>query len=154
RTAASSPRSAATAGCACGGPTAPCSALIHRAGGCWTAWRSRRTAVAWPPATGRARGSCARSATGASGRRRRRLMGWLRGLWRRLRGGASAEEARPAFARQRPELEARFLDAARASGKPRGLRWVGLEWSPEVTFAREKATGQLAALVGVTIQFE
>jgi hypothetical protein len=54
----------------------------------------------------------------------------------------------------RPELERRFFEAAAASGKPRGLRWKELEWAPEAVFAVEKATGRMAALVGVTIQFE
>jgi hypothetical protein len=79
---------------------------------------------------------------------------WV-GLWRRLRGrGAEAESARALFAQRRPELEQAFFREAAASGKPRGLRWKALEWEPGAAFARERATGRLAALVGVTIQFE
>ncbi len=70
------------------------------------------------------------------------------------RGGVSLLEARRIFLAQRAELEASFYAAASASGKPRGLRWKACEWEPGVEFAREIATGQLAALVGVTIQFE
>lgn len=70
------------------------------------------------------------------------------------RGGVSLQDARSAFHAQRAELEAAFFTAAAASGKPRGLRWKACEWEPGVAFAREKATGQFAALVGVTIQFE
>ncbi len=62
--------------------------------------------------------------------------------------------ARSAFAASRPELESQFFHAASATGKPRGLRWKACEWEPGVEFAREKATGNLTALVGVTIQFE
>ncbi len=58
------------------------------------------------------------------------------------------------FERERARLEQEFFQAAAGSGKPRGLRWVGMEWEPGATFARERATGRLAALVGVTIRFE
>src|SRR4051794_6294212 len=66
----------------------------------------------------------------------------------------SVPQARTLFQAQRPRLEATFLQAAGAGGKPRGLRWVGCEWEPGVEFARERATGRLAALVGVTVRFE
>lgn len=69
-------------------------------------------------------------------------------------GGRLLRQARLAFQAQRADLEATFFAAAAASGKPRGLRWKALEWEPGVEFAREIATGRLAALVGVTIQFE
>jgi hypothetical protein len=61
---------------------------------------------------------------------------------------------RTQFEAQRGHLQAQFFQAAAASGKPRGLRWTACEWAPAVEFAREKATGHLAALAGVTIQFE
>jgi hypothetical protein len=66
---------------------------------------------------------------------------------------AEVRTARELFRRQREHLEAKFLAAAAASGKPRGLRWVGCEWDGDFTLARERATGKLAALVGVTIKF-
>jgi hypothetical protein len=72
-------------------------------------------------------------------------------MWR---GGVALLEARQRFHAQRAELEAAFFAAAAASGKPRGLRWKACDWEPGVEFAREIATGRLAALVGVTIQFE
>jgi hypothetical protein len=78
-------------------------------------------------------------------------------LWRPLRWfgrEVQIERARELFSLQRERLEARFLTAAAATGKPRGLRWKGCEWANGVEFARERRTGQLAALVGVTIQFE
>ncbi|HVS39776.1 MAG TPA: hypothetical protein VMS17_29735 [Gemmataceae bacterium] len=76
-------------------------------------------------------------------------------LWRTLSGrGGNSRDARDLFARQRPQLEEAFFAAAAASGKPRGLRWKSLEWEPGVEFARERATGALAALVGVVVQFE
>jgi hypothetical protein len=73
---------------------------------------------------------------------------------RRLAREAEVQHARQLFVRQREHLEARFLTAAAATGKPRGLRWKGCEWESRVELARERTTGRLAALVGVTIQFE
>ena len=67
---------------------------------------------------------------------------------------ASVPRARALFEARRPQLEEAFFRAAAASGKPRGLRWVGCEWEPGIEIARERATGKLAALVGVTIRFE
>jgi hypothetical protein len=76
-------------------------------------------------------------------------------LWRLLRGrGGQVRQARAMFRRQREHLEAMFFQAAASSGKPRGLRWVECEWESGVEFARERATGNLAALVGVTVRFE
>jgi hypothetical protein len=63
-------------------------------------------------------------------------------------------QARKLFPLRREWLEARFFDLASRSGKPRGLAWVGCEFDREVVFARERDTGLLRALVGVTIQFE
>ena len=77
----------------------------------------------------------------------------LKPLRRMVRRG-EARHARQLFLRQREHLEAKFFSVAAASGKPRGLRWKNCEWENPVEFAREKDTGKLAALVGVTIQFE
>lgn len=62
--------------------------------------------------------------------------------------------ARVDFARRRSDLQAAFFVAASTSGKPRGLRWKECQWSGQIEWIREKATGQLLALVGVTISFE
>ena len=62
--------------------------------------------------------------------------------------------ARFAFHRQREHLEAKFLQLASESGKPRGLRWVNCDFRDEVSLARDCETGALTALVGVTISFE
>jgi hypothetical protein len=77
---------------------------------------------------------------------------WLR----RLLGdrALSPERAREQFARRRADLERRFFRAAAAGGKPRGLRWAALEWEPGVELARDRQTGHLVALVGVTVAFE
>ena len=47
-----------------------------------------------------------------------------------------------------------FFKAASATGKPRGLIWKDIDWESEVAFARERRSGQLAALIAITIQFE
>src|SRR5437667_10269175 len=73
---------------------------------------------------------------------------------RRFGKHVHVERAREAFRLQRERLEAKFLQAAQASGKPRGLRWSDCEFDSDVLFVRDKKTGELAALVGVTIQFE
>jgi hypothetical protein len=83
-------------------------------------------------------------------------MAWpWQALWRLLRGSKpDVVRSRELFTRQRPQLEQTFFQEAVASGKPRGLRWKACEWEAGAEFARERATGRLAALVGVTIQFE
>ena len=78
-------------------------------------------------------------------------------LWRRLRSfgrQVQAERAQEMFKLQRERLEAEFLRAAAATGKPRGLRWRECQWEPAVEFVRERRSGQIAALVGVTVRFE
>jgi hypothetical protein len=78
------------------------------------------------------------------------VIDWLR----RLLGGMSGEQARAMFDAQRESLHDEFLAAAAASGKPRGLRWVGLEWEPALELARERRGGEWVALAGVTVSFE
>lgn len=74
--------------------------------------------------------------------------------WRAARQRAETEQAMRQFRLQREQLEAKFLDLARASGKPRGLRWLDGEWQSEVTFARACDTGLLTAFVGLHVRFE
>jgi hypothetical protein len=79
----------------------------------------------------------------------------FRGGIRRAWGAAEARRAVREFARQREQVEAKFFDLARASGKPKGLRWIGCDWLDRpVTYARDTSTGQLAAFVPVNITFE
>ena len=61
---------------------------------------------------------------------------------------------RKRFRHQRERLEARFFDIASATGKPRGLRWVDIDFEDAVCFAVDREKNQLLALVGVTIGFE
>ncbi|HMF13132.1 MAG TPA: hypothetical protein VKE94_12530 [Gemmataceae bacterium] len=82
------------------------------------------------------------------------LLGLLSWLALRRRWSLSPELAAARFQQQREHLEADFLRAAAHSGKPRGLRWKHCDWQREVLFARDKKSGELTALVGVSIQFE
>jgi hypothetical protein len=58
------------------------------------------------------------------------------------------------FHRQREPLEAKFFDLAAISGKPRGLRWVDIEFDDDVIYARERRTRRLKALVAIEVRFE
>ncbi len=78
-------------------------------------------------------------------------------FWRPMRTlgrQIQVERARELFVLQRERLEARFVTAAGATGKPRGLRWKDCSFEKEIALARDRHTGQLVALVPVTIQFE
>ena len=72
---------------------------------------------------------------------------------RRNRLEQDLRRGRDAFHRRREWLEARFLSMASRSGKPRGLQWVDCEFDDDVAFARDRHTGRLRALVGMTVQF-
>ncbi len=77
--------------------------------------------------------------------------------WRPVRAltrEIQVERARELFVLQRERLEAKFVTAASATGKPRGLRWKDCSFETAVELARDRQTGQLVALVPVTIQFE
>ena len=63
------------------------------------------------------------------------------------------ERAREAFRLQRERLEAKFVDAAAATGKPRGLNWVDCEFDHELALVRDLANKKLLGLVPVTIKF-
>ncbi len=78
-------------------------------------------------------------------------------FWRPLRTFGQEirlERARELFKLQRERLEAKFFTAAAGSGRTRGLRWKDCQWGQEFEFVRERRTGEIVALVGVTIQFE
>lgn len=66
----------------------------------------------------------------------------------------SLESVRDVFHLRREMLEAKFLSLASQSGKPRGLTWVDCDFEDHVSFARDRHSRQLRALVGVTIRFE
>ena len=55
--------------------------------------------------------------------------------------------------RRREWLEAEFVSRASAGGKPRSMVWENCEFEDAVSLARDRHSGQLRALVGVTITF-
>jgi hypothetical protein len=77
---------------------------------------------------------------------------WRACKWRMRRvQRARLRLAKVLFRRRREWLEAEFLSMASASGKPRSLLWTSCEFEDSVSFARDRSTGQIRALVGVTI---
>jgi hypothetical protein len=64
------------------------------------------------------------------------------------------ERARRDFHRCRERLEAKFVQLAGESGKPRGLRWTACDFDDDVSYARDRRSGELRAFVAVTIAFE
>jgi hypothetical protein len=88
------------------------------------------------------------------------LLAWKFGVvpvnpWQpRRKPTINLEHARKQFHLRREWLEAHFLTLASQSGSPRGLQWVDCDFDDAVSFARDRNTGRLRALVGVTISFE
>ena len=74
-------------------------------------------------------------------------------LRRQLPWRPDLARARKLFHLRREWLEARFFTLAASSGKPRGLEWADCEFDDPVSFARDRHTGRLRALVGVTVRF-
>jgi len=78
-------------------------------------------------------------------------------LWRRWRAAqrrAECDLASIQFEEQKAALPAKFLLAATATGRPRGLRWRTCDLHDDSLFARDRVTGELYALVGTTVSFE
>ena len=82
-------------------------------------------------------------------------LGWVTlGLRRVRRAERTKAKALEAF-RHGADLAETFRAAAEATGKPRGLSWKRCELAAAPPLiAVDKATGELVALVGVTIAFE
>lgn len=79
--------------------------------------------------------------------------GWLWRRWRVAQLHAQRQLARMQFADDRAELEATFLKAAAATGKPRGLNWEKCQLGDQHVFAIDRVSGELYAMVGATISF-
>lgn len=75
---------------------------------------------------------------------------WLYRLGREVH----TERARESFRLQKERLEGVVLQAASATGKPRGLRWVSCRFIDDLTLIRNKATRKLAALIPMTVVFD
>ena len=74
--------------------------------------------------------------------------------WRRRRSDRELGRARQRFHLRREWLEAKFVDLAQQSGRPRGLIWADVDFENTESLARDRHTNQLQALVGITIRFE
>lgn len=74
----------------------------------------------------------------------------FRPLWRQRRRAQTLLLARR-FAYQREQLEAKLLDLASEAGEPEGYRWLDADFLGPVSFARDRGTGRLTALVEVVI---
>ncbi len=75
------------------------------------------------------------------------------GSARRSLHARRVQRAREQFEAQRPAHQQKFLEAAAASGKPRGLTWKDCELDDRLIIARDRANGELVGLVGATISF-
>ncbi|NLE36693.1 MAG: hypothetical protein GX621_01560 [Pirellulaceae bacterium] len=69
------------------------------------------------------------------------------GRWR----GPRLDEAQRLFRLQREQLEAKFIDLAQVAPSRGTPRWLDCEFDDEVTYVRNRRTGQLAAFVGVMV---
>ena len=58
------------------------------------------------------------------------------------------------FHRQREQLEAKFIDRAGSTGKPRGLRWTEVTFDDDVVYARDRRSRCLRAMVAIEVSFE
>jgi hypothetical protein len=72
----------------------------------------------------------------------------------RRRRHTDMANARSQFHLRREWLEAKFLTEASNSGRPRGLTWCDCDFANGVTFARDRMTGELRALVAITVRFD
>jgi len=75
-------------------------------------------------------------------------------IWTPVQGmlrKARFADARRFFHLQRERLEAKFLDLAAATAKSTAPRWTDCEFENDVSYVRNRSTGELAAFVGVTV---
>ena len=59
-----------------------------------------------------------------------------------------------AFESQRQQLQEQFFAAAAASGKPRGLKWIGCDWLSSYSLVQDTETRMFTMFCGVNISFE
>jgi hypothetical protein len=79
---------------------------------------------------------------------------WLRRPLRSAAREARLSQARKWFHQQRERLEAKFLRLATAQPGPDNLRWTDCDFEDSVAYVRNRRTGELSALVGVTMILE
>ena len=73
---------------------------------------------------------------------------------RRTLREARLADARRDFHFQRERLEAKFVRKAAARLRPDAPRWVDCEFDNDVAYVRNRATGELAAFVAVTVALD
>lgn len=81
------------------------------------------------------------------------VLAWIVRHWMAHSRNRALDRAKKQFHLRREWLEAKFLDLVANSGKPRGLAWDDCDFDHDVRFARDRGTGQLRALIGVTVRF-
>jgi len=79
---------------------------------------------------------------------------WMYFPARRVIPESRLAEVRRDFHRQREHLEAKFVQIGSNPARRNAPRWVDCEFEDDVAFARNRVTGELMALVGVTIALE
>jgi hypothetical protein len=75
-------------------------------------------------------------------------------LWRPKQKTAPAlplSQAKSRFHVQRERLEAKFLKLASARTKPDAPRWTDCNFADDVSYVRNRATGELSAFVAMTL---
>jgi len=77
----------------------------------------------------------------------------VRWLWH-LGRAVHVERCRELFRLQHERFEEQLVNAASATGLPRGLRWLACRIIGEAVLVRDTATGGIFALVPVQIDFE
>ena len=73
---------------------------------------------------------------------------------RLARGAERLARAQRDFHRQREQIEAKFIDLAAGTGKPRGLRWSDVHFDDDVLYVRDRRSRCLKALVAIEVSFE
>ncbi|QDU55622.1 hypothetical protein [Aeoliella mucimassa] len=83
------------------------------------------------------------------------IVGWLlRGVVGRWLWSRRLQLASEALINDWQQVESNFLTAAAATGKPRGLAWKSSQFHDSALLCRDRATGDIYALVGITVSFE
>jgi len=82
------------------------------------------------------------------------LLMLLRRPLRTASRGAHFTQAKKGFHQQRERLEARFIRLAAAHGGRDDPQWTDCEFDDGVSYVRNRRTGELSALVGVTVALE
>ena len=78
-------------------------------------------------------------------------------LWRpRCKASCAAglTQAKQRFHVQRERLEAKFIQLAAAKAKPEAPRWADCTFADDVSYVRNRATGEISAFVAVAIASE